>query len=85
MGKTTRLPLAAANERASNQRKSGRVVCWPGLSADGVGVQGGEGENCVAQEGQGPWSIREKQTLKQIQGDGDMKNLESKYTAFEHV
>jgi hypothetical protein len=33
-------------EGASNQRKSGRFVCWPRLSADGVGVQGGDGENC---------------------------------------
>ncbi len=40
MGKTTRSQLVAARERASNQRKSGRFVCWPGLSADGLGVQG---------------------------------------------
>jgi hypothetical protein len=40
-GKTTRLPRSAANKRASNQRKSGRFVCCPRLSADGVEVQGG--------------------------------------------
>jgi len=39
MGKTTRSPLSTANKRASNQRKSGRFVCWPRLSAYGVGVQ----------------------------------------------
>ena len=33
-------------EGASNQRKSGRFVYGPRLSADGVGVQGGDGENC---------------------------------------
>ena len=36
---------------SSNQRKSGRFVCWPRLSADGVGVQGGDGENCRWVEG----------------------------------
>ncbi len=37
-------------EGASNQRKSGRFVCWPRLSADGVGVQGGDG-GILAHEG----------------------------------
>jgi hypothetical protein len=30
---------------SSNQRKSGRFVCWPRLSAVGEWVQGGEGKN----------------------------------------